>query len=85
MLGVIYHEFTGKKPTRTTPISENAAERSRFYEFADASFAAIGHRVHDAALRWVTEHWDEVLEPPGCENELELIFGGLDKRDPDII
>jgi hypothetical protein len=53
VLAHIYHDFTGKAPTRVWD-PYMIGEVSPFFEFAELSFKAIGMRARDRALRRIT-------------------------------
>jgi hypothetical protein len=55
LLGVIFHEYTGKAPKRWTTIS---GETSPFYRFARDAFRAVGLYPRVQAFRWVGTQWD---------------------------
>jgi hypothetical protein len=58
MLAHIYHDFTGKAPTRVWD-PYMIGEASPFFAFAELSFKAIGMRTRDRALKKIAtkEYW----------------------------
>jgi hypothetical protein len=80
MLGLIFEEYTGKRPKRYT--ARGTGENSPFYRFATEAFKAIGLYPRAQAFREVSERWD--LEPAAREFDEQrlgsLLWGGLTPR-----
>lgn len=75
-LGIIFHEFTGKKPARF--FSEHKpGEVSLFFKFADSAFRAIGLQPNGAAFRQVSVRWDKL---PKRAMRQWILQGGLSSK-----
>jgi hypothetical protein len=63
-LAIIYHEYTGAKPTRISKNFEATTETfardktSPFYRFATAAFNGLGLKLRDVTFREATEWWE---------------------------
>jgi hypothetical protein len=81
-LAVIFHEYTGTKPTRISKNYEVAHDTfdrdktSPFYRFATASFNAIGLKPKEITFREATERWERSR---GFQKKSfqRLLWGGL--------
>jgi hypothetical protein len=83
-LAVIYHEYTGVKPTRISKNYETTTETfardktSPFYRFATASFNAFGLKPRELAFRKAIERWERSRDFHKRSFQL-LLWGRLPK------
>jgi hypothetical protein len=80
LLAMIFHEYTGRKPTRVTMSDRvrtfDRDETSPFYQFATACFEAIGLKPREDAFREATERWEQSVD--FSKNAMQIhIWGDL--------
>jgi hypothetical protein len=76
MLGVIFHEYTGKRPVRTWDDYRGTDRASAFYMFATEAFRAAGLVPSPQVFREVGERWDRSRNFHKRSMHT-LLFGGL--------
>jgi hypothetical protein len=78
MLGVIFHEYTGMKPTRVYDAHGGSDRVSLFYYFASEAFRAIGLEPNWDAFREAGKEWEKL--PKRAMRQRILQGGGASTR-----
>jgi hypothetical protein len=84
MLGMIFHEFTGKRPKRTWDPYKETDQKSPFYVFAAAAFRAMNFEPSWQAFREAGERWDR-SRAFSKQSAAKLLFGGLVPREKSLV
>jgi hypothetical protein len=78
LVGVVFHQYTGKSPKRIWESYRDTDHNSPFYIFAAAVFRWLGLAPSWQAFREVSERWDSSREFSKRAIKV-LLFGGLQR------